>query len=133
MGKIADNFRVDLLHKSDFSLTKTGDLFKIRGKENLRQALFHRLITVPGTLVHRPLYGVGVKTFQNRIDSITNRRDLFNRIVSQFEDDDRVESVDAVTTIQDALNAGLFLIKTLYTTVDFGGVETTFNPFEITL
>lgn len=96
MALIDDFYQRDLSFKQDFVVTAAGDLELIEGLENLKQALFHRLITQPGTLMHRPDYGVGIKSFQNALNSGANRAELFNRIREQFAQDPRIESVSGL-------------------------------------
>ena len=84
MSRLSDNMLIDLKFNGDFWVTPTGDIETITGRDNLRQALFHRLITVPGSLAHRPGYGVGIKRYQNAIDTIDQKRDLVLKIQEQF-------------------------------------------------
>lgn len=94
---MADDFYlVDLAFQSDFVITPAGDLETITGLDNLKQALFHRLITQPGTLIHRPNYGVGIKSFQNSVNSAANQAEIFSRVREQFSKDTRVEEVTGI-------------------------------------
>lgn len=86
----------DIAFKGDFIRTATGDIDTISGLENVKNALFHRLITSPGTLIHRPGYGVGIKDFQNAPMTIDTQRELAMRIKERFEEDPRVEEVSGV-------------------------------------
>lgn len=95
-GNLVEIHGRDLAHVGDYVPTDSGDLDTVEGLENLKQALFQRLITVPGSLAHRPRYGVGVKKFLNSINSIANQRELFILIQEQFPQDPRVESVTGV-------------------------------------
>lgn len=97
MATIDEVLGTDLAHKADYVLSATGDLDTISGLENVKNALFHRLITSPGSLVHRPDYGVGIKDFQNSPNSIDTQRQLANRIQEQFEQDPRVQKVLGVS------------------------------------
>jgi hypothetical protein len=51
----------DLLLDDDFTVSAQGDFALVEGVANVRQALLHRLLTTPGTVVHRPEYGVGIQ------------------------------------------------------------------------
>jgi phage baseplate assembly protein W len=96
MAQIDEILLTDIAHKSDFLKTATGDLDIISGLENVKDALFRRLVTTPGTLIHRPNYGVGIERFQNAPNTLGNQRLIANRIQEQFEQDPRVEAVTGV-------------------------------------
>ena len=131
VNNLEDNLLIDLFFNGDFGITKTGDLQEIRGKANLNQALFHRLVTVPGALVHRPDYGVGVKLFQGAISSLENQRDLALRIQDQFQQEDRVDSVTGVSFTPDEAQPDLFIVLVKYNAVAFGEIVDLFDPFEV--
>lgn len=78
------------------SVTPTGDVALVEGLENLKQALFNRMITVPGALKHRPNYGVGVPLYLNALSSLFKQQELAGRIKEQCEQDPRVEEITAV-------------------------------------
>ena len=97
MALLEEYYLKDIALKSDILKTPAGDLQTLTGTNNLHQALFRRLVTVPGTLVHRPNYGVGLKRFINAPNTIDNQRQIANLIKSQFERDFRVEEVTGVS------------------------------------
>lgn len=134
MSNPIDNFyKIDLLHNGDFVAAPNGDFALAKGLVNLKQALFHRLITVQGALVHRPLYGVGVQLWQNDIGSIARQKALAVAIKEQFEQDERVDEVTSVR-ISKQNTDGTFEIT--YKVAVSGGslLEETVNPFgEVTL
>lgn len=103
MANIEEILGRDIAHKSDYVLTATGDLDTISGLENIKNALFHRLITSPGSLIHRPNYGVGIKDFQGAPNTIDVKRQMALKIQEQFEQDPRVESVLGVSINSDDL------------------------------
>lgn len=129
-----DNFyKIDLLHNGDLVAAPNGDFALAKGETNLKQALFHRLITVPGTIVHRPTYGVGVQMFQGVISSIPKQKELAIAIKEQFEQDERVEEVIGVQVVN-IQDGGTFSIT--YKVKVSGGElpEETVHPFgEVTL
>jgi hypothetical protein len=92
-----DVLKTDIAFSGDLQRSATGDFDLVSGLNNLKQALFRRLITVPGTLIHRPLYGVGVPLFQGRINSFAVQRELTLRIVENFKRDTRVANVTGVS------------------------------------
>ncbi len=96
MANLEEFLGTDIAFKGDFIKTATGDIDIISGLENVKNALFHRLVTSPGTLIHRPDYGVGIKDFQGAPMTIDTQRQLALRIKEQFEQDTRVEAVSGV-------------------------------------
>lgn len=97
MTRIDEFYGIDIAFKEDFLASASGDLQKITGVQNVKDSLVRRTITEPGTLVHRPDYGVGLKKFVNALNSIDNKRELANRIKTQWEQEERVEEVLAVS------------------------------------
>lgn len=96
MANINEVLGKDLAFTTDLVRSPTGDLDTIEGVANVKQALMHRLMTQPGSLIHRPLYGVGIKDFQGAPSSLAVLRQLAQRIQEQFLEDPRVESVEGV-------------------------------------
>lgn len=96
MAELNDFLKRDIAHIGDLKKKATGDLDTLEGLRNVKNALFHRLMTRPGTLAHRPEYGVGLQDYQNGINSLSKQRQLALRIQTQFEQDPRVESVQSV-------------------------------------
>lgn len=129
MASLAETLGTDILHKSDLQRTATGDLATISGLENLRIALFHRLVTVPGSLVMRPNYGVGVKLYQNAPATLTNQRKLALDIQANLIQDDRVESVESVRFEVDDLTPEKSKIIVKIKVAGLGETEMTFTPF----
>jgi len=127
-----ENLLIDLRHdKGDFEATASGDLQLTSGRENLNQALFHRLITVPGTLTHKPDYGIGVQQWQGALNTLDNQRLLALDIRDQFLQDPRVESVDQVQFEIDDYQPSLFKIFVKYTASGYNELEETFDPFQL--
>lgn len=112
-----------------FKVAADGDLDTVSGLENLKAALFRRLMVVPGTLVHRPTYGVGVKNFLNAPNSIDNQRALAVRIKEQFEQDFRVEEMLGMRVSVDRNNPSLVIIFVKVRVQGFGEAEMDFIPF----
>ena len=113
MARIQDILKKDLGFKVDASdkPSKRGDYPSFQNLENVREALMRRLITQPGSLAHRPLYGVGIRSYVNRINNISTQRELAELIKEQFERDSRVESVLGFNFEQDKNNASLIKIN----------------------
>lgn len=127
MAEIADFYLEDLHHDGDFGAAPNGDLAIIKGKLNLRQQLLHRLITVPGTIVHRPTYGVGVQQWKGDIGSIGRQQALALRIKEQFEQDFRVVKVKGIRIIPS--EGGLFSVEYSIEAAGLGAVVDVINPF----
>lgn len=132
MTKRSDAMKIDLRHnKGDFESNVTGDLSRITGLENLKQALMHRLLTVQGTLAHRPDYGVGVKLWQNALTSLEKKRELATRIDEQFRRDPRVNSVSSVRFVVSDTEPDKFFIFVKYSAIGYNDLEDSFDPFEL--
>lgn len=97
MSQIDEFLKRDIAFKSDFIATASGDLEVISGLDNLKEALFRRLITTPGSVIHRNDYGCNLKAFQGSLNNLENRRRLAQTIKEQFETDTRVEQVTGVS------------------------------------
>lgn len=97
MSQIDEFLKRDIAFKSDFVDTASGDLDVISGLDNLKEALFRRLVTTPGAVIHRPEYGCNLKAYQGSLNSLENQRRLAQTIKEQFESDTRVEQVTGVS------------------------------------
>ena len=132
MANREDQLRIDIRHnKGDFESSETGDISRIRGLDNLNQALLHRLITVKGSLVHRPDYGIGIQEWIGQITSFDKQRDLALRIKAQYLMDERVTAVSQVQFDTSDENPDLFLIFVKYSALGYTDIGDTFNPFEL--
>ena len=93
LARINENFKRDLYFDGDFDATNSGDLRQSDGLSNLRQAMLNRLLTIPGTIPHRPNYGVGITSFKGIVNSIENQIELMHRLQEQFEDEERIAEI----------------------------------------
>lgn len=127
MSRVDENLLIDL----EFGIKEApnGDFQTISGISNLKQALFNRLVTVKGTLAHRPEYGVGIQLWQNNIGSIDKQRQLALEIKRQFENDKRVSKVNSISIIPDSVNPSIFIIQYKVEAVGLGEVSGDFQPF----
>jgi phage baseplate assembly protein W len=130
---LADDFYlVDINFNNDIKPAPNGDFQLITGINNLRQALFNRLVTVKGSLSHRPLYGVGVQLYQNDVSTLAKQRQIALEIRNQFKQDFRVNDVTGVSF--EAMPDGQFTITYKVEANGLGTVTDTVNPFgEFTL
>lgn len=130
MSNINNSLLEDLLHNGDLSASNTGDLLKVKGIENLRQAIYHRLITVKGSIVHRPSYGVGIKLYEGVLSTLEKQRELALSIKEQLELDDRIDSVDGVKFSESEENSsGSFVVKLKVTASGIGQIQEDISPF----
>lgn len=129
MASITEVLGRDIAHKSDYVPRASGDLDTVEGLENYKLALFHRLITSPGSLAWRPNYGVGMKDFQNAPSGLSAQRDLARRIQDQFELDPRTEAVLGVVFNADDANPELTEVLVRVKPVGYDEITATFTPF----
>jgi len=126
---ITDALKTDISHIGDMARTSSGDLATLSGLDNYKRALFHRLMTVPGTLVHRPLYGVGVGLFQNGLSSFVRQQKLASLIVAQFMQDPRTKSVTKVAVLANDENPQLTKIQVVVVPLGYDEQIINWTPF----
>lgn len=129
MALIDENLLRDMAHNQDLLRAPDGDFDWVEGVANLKEALLRRLITQPGSLAHRPDYGVGIKDYQNAVANLDNQRSLAVRIKEQFERDFRVESVEGMRFQVDDDTPDKITIFIKVNIAGFGEVELPFVPF----
>lgn len=129
MANITEALKTDLAHAGDFVPTPAGDLGTVSGLANLKQALYHRLVTKPGSLAHRPTYGVGVNLYQNAPNSITIQQELALKIKAQFMQDPRVADVTSVAFDSDDTSPQLTKLSVTVKPVGYSEQEMLFAPF----
>ncbi len=129
MATIDEVIGTDILHRKDFAVAPQGDLDKITGIANLKLRLLHRLVTSPGGFIHLPLYGVGIKDFQNAPNTIGNQIAITKRIDEQFLQDDAVDSIRGITFIKENDTPQSLKMIVRINVRGFGDTEFTFTPF----
>jgi hypothetical protein len=129
MANLDELYLRDKAHYKDYQATPSGDLATDSGQTNLQNALFRRLITSPGAIIHRPNYGVGVKDFQNKAATLPNQRELARRINEQFLQDARVKSVDSVQMVPNLERPEMTTVTVKLTPVGQDQVTMVFTPF----
>jgi hypothetical protein len=105
-----DFYGKDLAFKDDFIRSPTGDLDTISGLDNLKEAIIRRILTQPGSVIHRPTFGVGLKNFSNALNSISKQQQLALLIKEQLEQDPRIESFIGLRVEPDELRPGVVSI-----------------------
>lgn len=126
---ITDSLKTDIAHVQDLVKSPGGDIGTINGLSNLKRSLFHCLITVPGTLVHKPTYGVGVRLYQNAPSSFAMQQKLASLIQSQFNLDPRVQSVSSVSITSEDGTPQQTIIAVRITPVGYTELTMNFTPF----
>lgn len=96
---IVDVFGRDLLWKANnLQVTASGDYALVEGLEALKQAVWIRLITVPGEFAVRPDFGVGLPIYVKKRITPAVLDELRQRCLDQLSKDDRIERVIDVLT-----------------------------------
>jgi phage baseplate assembly protein W len=126
---ITDALKTDISLMGDMQVTASGDLMTVSGLNNLQQALFHRLITSPGALVHRPTYGVGILQYQNAPTSFSSQQAIAEAIKDQFEQDPRVQAVVGVSITSEDETPETVTINVTLTPVGYTELSMNFTPF----
>lgn len=80
----------------DLGVTASGDLAIAEGFTNLRQAFYNRMVTIAGSLLHRPRYGVGLPSLQNEILDLPKRQEIANRMEENLLQDPRFSEIYSV-------------------------------------
>lgn len=129
MSRIDDFYKIDLYHLEDFKAAPNGDFQTVKGINNLKQALFHRLITEKGSIVHRPNYGVGIKRYQGAIYSLSNQKSAASDIKQQFELEERIDELVSVKFEKFEDIEGAFILTYKVRTSAGQLIEESVNPF----
>lgn len=133
MANVTETLLTDIKFKGD-TVRRTdaghlGDIDTISGLDNVKDALFRRLVTVPGTVIHRPTYGVGLPRFLNGPNYLASQKALALKIEEQFAQDSRVEEVTSVQFESADLTPEKLKITVRVKVVGYGETEMTFIPF----
>jgi len=129
-ANITDIMKTDIaFQRGDMVKTAGGDVAKVSDLANLQQALFHRLMTVPGTLVWRPTYGVGIGNYQNSPNTFSLQQKLADLIQEEFAKEVRVQSVQSVAINIDDTHPENTTIIVRLTPVGYTELPMTFTPF----
>lgn len=130
MANITEVMKTDIRHTGDYVRTSTGDRDTISGLDNYKQWLFNCLITEPGSLVHRPNFGVGIKRYQGGPLTMAKQQEIALRIEEQFGRDPRTDKVTGVLFTLDSRNPSLTYILVRVKPVGYDEIEMQFTPFE---
>jgi len=88
-----DYLGTDILfdEEGDLSVSPTGDLVTVSGRDCLLQDIRDRLGTIPGDLFAHPDWGCGIGRFLGAMDTPLNRALAIRHIRHALESDPRVE------------------------------------------
>lgn len=112
----------------DWRVSPQGDVAVVSGVANLNARLLRRLLTVPGTVITLPDFGVGLKRFQNAPLTFSVQRFLATLIREQFEQDPGVSKVTRVSMTQDAVSFSRITVAVSVDVVGAGPVDLQFEP-----
>lgn len=116
-------FGKDMFFEGDYALTPTGDYTLLSGFDNLRAAIYRRLITRPGEYKFVPEYGIGVQSFVKRKRTTPVIDELKRAIETNLLRDPRIDSIDIIDikTDDDVITIGI--------KAKVAGRELRFRPF----
>lgn len=86
-------FGTDIKFENDYDITSAGDYLLLSGLENLRAAVYRRLLTNPGEYKLVPDYGVGMKRWVKKPDTSANRAEMKTIIEQQLLRDPRIQEI----------------------------------------
>jgi len=129
MASIDEVLMTDISFTDDLGVSDTGDIATVSGLANLRNAILRRILTVPGSLVHRPLYGCGLLEMQNAPMTLSVKRQLANRLAQQLPQDPRVTKVVALSVESDDATPGRITVIVKVLAVGIGETVFTLEPF----
>lgn len=126
---LEDVLLTDLAFTDDLQTTPQGDFDVLSGTANLKAAILRRILTVPGSLAHRPDYGCGLLSFVNAPLTIAVRRQLVSRIAEQLPRDARVKKVTSVSIAVVDSEPSKMTISLEVEAVGIGATTFKYTPF----
>lgn len=119
-------FGTDIFFDNDYRITDKGDFQLLSGVANLRQSIYHRLITKPGEYKFVPDYGVGITTYVKRKRTNSNLDRMKNAIRDNLLRDPRISAIPKISVeyINDGVKVGI--------AIDVAGKTLLFRPYEFT-
>jgi len=95
-GTSRDVYGEDVVFNDDTVLSAKGDYAITQGEDNLRRAVWRRLIVRPGEYKTNPKYGVGVLSFVKKGITKSNMDELRHRIIDNLSLERRINKVLSV-------------------------------------
>lgn len=100
---MADRFLTDLRCGLDpdgeLPVTATGDIALSQGRANVHRAILRRTVVSPGSLVHRPNFGAGLRDLLEMPATPTDRARMAAKIKQQVQQDPRVLEASATVAL----------------------------------
>jgi phage baseplate assembly protein W len=121
--------RTDLAFNGDLQVTATGDLDIISDLPNIKQAILRRILTIPGSLMHKPQYGCGILGFQNAPLTLAVQRQIAQKIAANLPRDPDVNKVVSVNVSTDDAAPGRLVVAVTADIVGHGTVTFKYTPF----
>ncbi|MCP3670710.1 MAG: DUF2634 domain-containing protein [Gammaproteobacteria bacterium] len=119
-------FGTDIYFDNDYLITNKGDFQLLEGVANLRQAIYHRLITRPGEYKFVPDYGVGIATYVKRKRTNSNLDSMENAIRTNLLRDSRLSAISKI--VVEYINGGVKIAIS----IAVAGKTLLFRPYEFT-
>lgn len=104
-------FGTDIYFRNDYSVTSAGDYLLTKGLENLREALYRRMITKPGEYKFVPSYGLGINAYVKRRANTDTIAELRRALTEQLLQERRIDAIEniAIERIPNGLKIGLVI------------------------
>jgi phage baseplate assembly protein W len=130
MASIDNVYGTDIIYDSHndngFQVGPNGDYTEMNGIGNLRNWIYHCLITDKGEFKPRPEYGVGILSKVKQKMTANNLRAIQADIISNLLQDSRISAVE-VTIQSELVNGNNIVLITVIPTV--GGQKIGVPPF----
>lgn len=130
MATLEEYYLRDIKHRKDMIRTDGGDLETEVGLDKVKNKLLRRLITVPGSIIHRPTFGVGILQYQNATLTFAKKQEIASRIQDQFLEEPFVEEVTGVSINNSDYEPEKFIIKVSVVLEGYQEQTIEFLPFE---
>ncbi len=108
-----DLFGTDILFTDDLQVGSNGDYITVKGIENLRMAIWRRLITRPGEFKYRPQYGVGIMSFVKKPLTKANLETLTRRIRENLAQERRISKIVSIDVLRQELDGDPGIVVTI--------------------
>lgn len=129
MANITEVLLTDIKHTRDFVRTSEGDLTLISGLDNLKEWVIRTIVTEPGTMVHRPSYGVGLQRFQNAPFTLAVQREIARRIDQVLRRDPRIAKINSVRFETNDTSPSDIVLRVNFDVTGYGETNVSFKPF----